>query len=98
LKRSHISRLDLYFVQDGPLGMNEQLTIRNSHTGHFTEFVCLVTASRGPVRAARIAASGGGLKVIKGNIGAAIFTFVPPGAAQKSDATNAPLRRKVYPF
>jgi hypothetical protein len=37
LKGSHNSRLDLYFAQDGPLGMNEQLTIRNSHTEHFTE-------------------------------------------------------------
>ena len=84
LKGSHNSRLDLYFGQDGPLGMNEQLTIRNSHTGHFTELSLLVTASRGPVRAARIAASGGGLKVIKGNIAAAIFTFVPPGPGTKT--------------
>jgi hypothetical protein len=35
----------------------------------------LVTAPRIAVQAARIAASGGGVKVIKGNIEAAIFAF-----------------------
>jgi hypothetical protein len=55
--------------------MNEYLTIRNSHTGHFTGVVGLVTASCIAVRAARIAAVGGGMKVIKGNIEAANLHF-----------------------
>jgi hypothetical protein len=98
LKGIHNSRLDLYFAQDGPLGMNEQLTIQNSHTGHFTELSNVVVVSRLTVRAARIAASGGHLKVIKGNIAATIFSFVPLRPAQKRDATNPAIRRKIYSF
>ncbi|HTO64425.1 MAG TPA: hypothetical protein VMM15_24595 [Bradyrhizobium sp.] len=58
----------------------------------------MVAVSRVTVRAARIAARDGGLKVIKGNIGAAIFTFVPQGPAQKRDATKAPFEERFILF
>jgi hypothetical protein len=96
-----IALLNFYFqIQHFHAGVNEWLTIRNSHSEFFTWLpIGRCEVRHGSSQQARPAV----MRAIKGYIGAA-SAFIPDvlispqGRGLQEDATSSPLARRISPF